>query len=76
MEDYLLPGLYILTLIIWVWALIDLFKTRYKNAMVKGLWLIAILFFPVIGSLVYFQYGKKSSRNERRKFQPDFNRLR
>ncbi|MBG7630949.1 MAG: PLDc_N domain-containing protein [Bacteroidetes bacterium] len=33
-------------------------------------WLLAILFFPVLGSIFYFQLRRKG----RRKFQPNFNR--
>ena len=60
-----------LTLILWIWAFIDIFKSRFENSMVKILWIAAIIIFPIIGSIIYFQIGKKATIKSK-KFQPDF----
>ena len=43
--------------VIWFWILItifiDLFRSHDLNGWVKALWFIFILFFPLIGVLVY-----------------------
>ncbi|WP_432264619.1 PLD nuclease N-terminal domain-containing protein [Autumnicola musiva] len=62
----------ILLLIIWSWAITDLLKSRLPNSELKPLWMVIILFFPVIGSLLYFQLKKKMKSDNRRVFQPDF----
>lgn len=71
MEDYFLIAFLFLVAVLWTWALIDLFK-RVENLPVKGLWFIAILFFPLIGPVVYFQIGRKRAVGGRRKLRPDF----
>lgn len=72
MEDYFFVAALFLITVLWIWALLDLFKSVFENLSVKGLWFIAIILFPVIGPLVYFQIGKKRTVRGRRKFQPDF----
>ncbi len=63
-----------LTAILWVWALIDLVKSHFKNPTYKILWLLAILFFPVVGSILYFMLKKEFVDPGKRKFDPDFRR--
>lgn len=70
--EYVIIILYFFVAVIWIWALIDLFKTEFESRTMKGLWLMAILLFPVIGSIIYFQTVRNSAAKNRRKFQPDF----
>jgi hypothetical protein len=41
-------------LFLWGFTLLDLFHRRDVSGLGKGLWAIAILFFPLIGMLIYF----------------------
>ena len=52
MIDLLLSITFILELILVIWAFVDIFKRREKNIL---LWILVILIFPIIGSIVYFQ---------------------
>ncbi|MBL4604495.1 MAG: PLDc_N domain-containing protein [Flavobacteriaceae bacterium] len=70
MESTLFIGFIILTIVLWFWAIIDITKSRLKNPKMNMVWLIVVLVFPVLGSILYFQLR----RIERRKFQPKFNR--
>ena len=57
MIDLLLSITFILELILVIWAFVDIFKRREKNIL---LWILVILIFPIIGSIVYFQIsGRK-----------------
>ncbi len=47
-----LPGL------LWLWALIDLLKSSFGNSINKLVWLIVIVFIPVIGPLLYLLIGR------------------
>ena len=38
---------------IWIWILIDLFRSHDLSGWAKALWFIFIIFFPLIGVLVY-----------------------
>jgi hypothetical protein len=57
-----------LAILIYFWALADIaFTKRMEN---KGLWFLAIICLPVVGSIFYFQSRKKLLRI----FNPKFNR--
>jgi len=74
MEKTLIIGFIFLTIALWFWAIIDITKSRFKNQKMNTIWLLAVLFFPVLGSIFYFQLRKKFISKEPRKFQPNFNR--
>ncbi|WP_338731387.1 PLD nuclease N-terminal domain-containing protein [Mangrovimonas cancribranchiae] len=74
METTLILGFVILTIILWFWAIIDITRSRFKSPNMNTIWLLAVLFFPVLGSVFYFQLRKKFVTKEPRKFQPNFNR--
>jgi len=46
--------LIVLSVILWVWAVYDINKTRIRNK-ISLLWLLLILVFPMIGPIIYFQ---------------------
>jgi hypothetical protein len=74
METILMIGFVILTISLWFWAIIDITRSRLKNPNMNTIWLLAVLFFPVLGSILYFQLRKKYVKKEARKFQPNFNK--
>ena len=63
--------LYFLIAILWLQAITDIVKTTFKLKIYKIIWICIVLFFPIIGSLIYFNLKK---RNKRRKFQPNFDK--
>ena len=40
-------------LMIWVFALLDLFRNPRVSGGGKALWLVVIIFLPIVGSLIY-----------------------
>ncbi|WP_409013832.1 PLD nuclease N-terminal domain-containing protein [Dyadobacter sp. CY356] len=48
--------------ILFLWAIIDLMSNKDKLIGEKLIWLLVILFFPIIGTLIYLYYGR-SDRN-------------
>ena len=46
--------IFIPLLLLWVFALIDLFRNPDIAGLTKALWAIAIVLLPVLGMLVYF----------------------
>ncbi len=46
--------IFIPLLLLWVFALIDLFRNPDISGLTKALWAIAIVLLPVLGMLVYF----------------------
>lgn len=72
--ETLIIGFIGLTIILWFWALIDITRSRFKNPTMNTVWLLSVLFFPVLGPILYFLMRKKFVTKEPRKFQPNFNR--
>jgi len=71
MSEILMISLSILTAGLWVWACIDISRSRFQNNSLTFIWIAIILLFPVLGSIIYFQLGPKLKK-EPRKFQPEF----
>ena len=46
--------IFIPLLMLWVFALVDLFQRRDLSGWAKALWAIAIVLFPLLGLLIYF----------------------
>ncbi|MCK4346863.1 MAG: PLDc_N domain-containing protein [Bacteroidales bacterium] len=46
-------------MILWVWAIVDLYKNYTKSN--RKRWLLWIILFPVIGSIIYFQKKPKKA---------------
>jgi hypothetical protein len=46
-------GLELLGLLFWIWMIYEC-ATREKNSAEKILWLLLVVFAPVLGSLIYF----------------------
>lgn len=69
----LIIALILLTAILWLWALADILRAKFETSTIKLLWIFLILIFPIIGSIVYFQFGKNFIQ-KRKKFNPTLNK--
>jgi asparagine N-glycosylation enzyme membrane subunit Stt3 len=49
----------IASLALMVIALVNVLKSEFKDSASKLIWVIVILFMPLIGSLLYFAIGRK-----------------
>lgn len=47
----------VLMLILWVWALIDMFRLNVSSSD-RMWWIVIVVLFPLIGSILYFQIGR------------------
>lgn len=74
MENNLILIFVFLGLTLWVWAILDITRSRFKSPMMNTIFLLIVLFFPFIGSIVYFILRKNLITTRKRKFQPKFNR--
>lgn len=71
----MLYGLIGLITILWLQAIIDISKTRFKYKIYNILWICIVFFFPIIGCLVYFQIKRKFITFYRREFKPNFDKI-
>lgn len=74
METIMIIGFIFLSIALWFWAIIDISKSRFKKPIMNTVWLLTVLFFPILGSILYFQFKEKFVSKKKRKFQPNFNR--
>ena len=51
----------ILHIVFAIWAILNILGSSAKDTE-KGLWILFVLFFPVIGLVVWFFAGPKSSK--------------
>lgn len=62
----LLITLTTLTAVLWIWALVDILRSKFETPTLKLFWIILIVIFPILGSIIYFQFGKKFSEKSRK----------
>lgn len=65
--------LLLLMISLWFWAIIDIANSRFKDQRMNTVWLLIVLFFPLLGSIIHFQLKRRLTSPEARKFSPDFN---
>ncbi len=58
-ESGLLVGgtLVIFSLILLIWALIDCTQRNFRDSIIKLVWVIIVIFLPLVGPLMYFAIG-------------------
>lgn len=57
----------------WAYALFDALSSEFKAPHSKFMWVLAILFAPVIGTFLYLSMTK-NIRKDRRNFNPSFSK--
>lgn len=57
----------------WVYALFDCVRNEFRGHNQKLIWIILLLFAPVIGTFLYLSMSRSSK--EKRRFDPDFNKV-
>ncbi|WP_171037815.1 PLD nuclease N-terminal domain-containing protein [Dyadobacter luticola] len=59
-QELFLISIAILFYSVVIWTVVDLFSNKDLPAIPKLLWLIVILFFPFLGTLIYLYYGRSA----------------
>lgn len=57
----------LLALALWIYAIADILRGSFRGDLSKILWLVVVIFFPVLGALLYLLFGRKSSSRELRR---------
>ncbi len=47
-----------LSFILWVWALVHILRSEFKDGVTKLLWFLFVFFLYGLGSLVYLLFGR------------------
>lgn len=48
----------IVALGLWVYAIADIVRGTFSGSSSKMLWLIVVIFFPIVGALLYLLVGR------------------
>ena len=72
MEETFPSILVVVGIIFWFWAIIDVVRSRFINSANRTIWLVVVLVFPIIGSLLYIVKRKSLVNPNKREFRPDF----
>ncbi len=44
---------------LWVWALVDSIRSEFANSTNKIIWVLVIMFLPLLGALLYLFIGRE-----------------
>jgi hypothetical protein len=58
MEWILVLIAFSLTLVLPILAIVDIVKGEFRNSNDKLIWILVVLFMPIVGSMIYFWVGK------------------
>jgi len=47
---------------IWIWALVDIITSKFKEDLMQIVWLLVVFFLPFIGVLLYLLLGRNMKR--------------
>ncbi|HCX23559.1 MAG: phospholipase [Flammeovirgaceae bacterium] len=61
----------IVTIPLWIWSIKDVVSTNFTRNHYRTIWLMIVLFFPLLGSICYFLL-KSQFEGPRRTFNPKF----
>lgn len=55
---FIIIGLFI----IWIWALVDIITSKFKDDIMQIVWLLIVFFLPFLGVLLYLMIGRSMKR--------------
>lgn len=55
---FIVVGLFL----IWIWAMIDIITSKFKEDLMQVIWLLVVFFLPFVGVLLYLLIGRSMKR--------------
>jgi hypothetical protein len=49
----------LLCLALWIWAIVDIINSRFREDSTKIIWILLVIFLPFLGTLLYFVVGRE-----------------
>jgi len=56
---------FIVAILFWIFTIIDVFRTRFKNQNLNTIFLLLVILLPLIGSLFYFSLKSKLKKHNK-----------
>ncbi|MFA5216824.1 SHOCT domain-containing protein [Sulfuricurvum sp.] len=60
---FIVAGLFIL----WIWALVDIIKSKFQEDLMQIVWLLIVFFLPFLGVLLYLLIGRSMKQSIQQK---------
>lgn len=51
-----------IAVVLWIYGIVDIIKGVGQGKRSKMLWLAVVIFFPIVGVILYFIFGKNYGR--------------
>jgi hypothetical protein len=55
---FIVVGLFL----VWIWALVDIITSKFKEDLMQIIWLLVVFFLPFIGVLLYLLIGRSMKK--------------
>lgn len=49
----------LLCLALWIFALVDIVQSRFRQDTTRIVWILIVIFLPVIGTILYYLIGRE-----------------
>ncbi|MBO9565619.1 MAG: PLDc_N domain-containing protein [Niastella sp.] len=49
----------LLCLVLWIWAIVDIINSRFREDSTKIIWILLVIFLPFLGTLLHFVVGRE-----------------
>jgi len=49
----------LLCLALWIFALVDIVRSRFRQDTTRIVWILIVIFLPVIGTILYYLIGRE-----------------
>lgn len=49
--------------VLWIWAIIDVIRSDFKDSTTKIIWIALLIFLPFLGAVIYPFVGKSTKKN-------------
>lgn len=74
--SYYTITLLVLAGILWIWAFIDITRTRFYRTGTPLVFLVLIFVIPILGPMIYFHLKRDLRKKEPRKFMSNYHHKR
>ncbi len=48
--------------VLWIWAIIDVIRSDFKDQTTKIIWIALLIFLPFLGAVIYLFVGKSTKK--------------
>ncbi|NII23460.1 PLDc_N domain-containing protein [Pseudoflavitalea sp. X16] len=49
----------LLCVALWIWALVDIVRSRFREESTKIIWCLLVVFLPFLGTILYLAIGRE-----------------